>query len=226
MAYPQEYDITGGIRNWGYLGNSQYGDCDVAAVEHLRMAKATTTQSTWRKVLYRLGFRPPHGPYTIELYTEYLATLGEKPSATTGVDPGGFFQWLKDKQLIIGFAPIVLGADKNASIRQAAYDFNGALITMYLTNDQYNHFFNNKPLSVGPAPADQPNPNLYHAVAVPRWTSLYNIIVSWRQNKSMTLDATQACVQTCWVFLCEEDTYRADFPAKLAALKALPGSVT
>jgi hypothetical protein len=129
MILPLRADIRGGIRNWdGALGNDVYGDCVIAAFEHLRMTKNVSKASTFKKVLYKLGFRPPHAPYTVEVYREYLATQGQTPGPNAGVDPDSFFAWLKNKGMVKGWGSL---ATSNASqVEQAMIDHKGVLITV------------------------------------------------------------------------------------------------
>ena len=43
-VYP--VDVSGGITDWGMLGNAEYGDCTFAGRQHNRMAKAAAAKLT------------------------------------------------------------------------------------------------------------------------------------------------------------------------------------
>ncbi len=81
-APPTSYDLIYNVQEWGMLGNNRFGDCYESAFEHLRMSKAMSGRSPVHKALYRAGFRPPHTPYTEEIYWEYGHSIGE-----TGAQP-------------------------------------------------------------------------------------------------------------------------------------------
>src|ERR1035438_822129 len=129
MTAPATADVRGGIRNWnGALGNLDLGDCVIAAFEHLRMTHEVTSASTFKKVLYRLGFRPPHAPYTVEVYTEYLATQGETPGPNAGVDPQSFFTWAKSKGMVKDWGS--LACTDVEGVKQAMITHHGCLLTV------------------------------------------------------------------------------------------------
>lgn len=221
------FDFTGGLRVYGWKGNGNFGDCTVAALENLRTVKATTSASRVEKILYHVGFRPPGDRYTIEVYADYLATLGEKPGGDVGVDPGGFLEWCRTHQpesLIIAWARIDLISDADATMRSLALQYTGAMVTLELTPNTYRNFFTPVPWDVGPTPGDQPSGALSHEVALVRATEKYDVIATWDQNKLMTPAYADLCARTCYVVLMEEDTWRPDFPEKFAALQTLPGA--
>src|ERR1035437_4395147 len=109
MTLPATADVRGGIRNWGMLGNDGTGGSVCAATEHLEMVHNLATTSSWKKLLYRLGFKPPSTKFTLELYTEFLATLGEKPPET-GINPEQWFPWLLTKGSITEWQAVALDA--------------------------------------------------------------------------------------------------------------------
>lgn len=199
MTLPAYYDCRHGIRKWLDLGNFALGDCTVAAWLHLTMVHNVAAASSWKKLLYRLGYRPPHDPFAIEEYTAYLATLNEKPSPTTGVDPASFFAWLKSLGKIKDYAQIdITGPSGEDSLHQAMIDWNGCLLALELTDCAYSNPFNGRPwmIRVG----DVPDPNLGHAVALVVYGPLNDGVVTWGEVKNMTREFTKACVYACWVF--------------------------
>lgn len=216
------FNITGGIRRWGWKWNNVWGDCVAAAVEDLRTAKATTAQSTWRKVLYRFGFRPPGDFYTRDLYVQYLATIGEKPGPTVGLDPGSFLAWLKANGHIIEWANIPVGATTGADdAAKAGAEFRGAILTLELTGNMYNRdFFSNRPWGLDGNAGDTPVPTLFHEVALVRTVENYNVIATWNQNKLMTLPCADLTTRAIHVFLTEEDKADPRFDSMLTAMQA------
>jgi hypothetical protein len=223
MTIPTSANVTGGIRNFGAFGNDVDGDCVCAATEHIRMCKGVTQQSRLKHVLYRLGFKPPTGVYTMDLYTQYLATLSEKPSPETGVDPAQWFAWLKAQGLVVDWG-LILNYDL-PTLQQAMIDYRGFLLAIELTDNAYNDVTPSKPWDVGPGEYDQPNPQLSHAVAVVEYSGLLQTCVTWGYLKAMT----DSFVKTCWegavVFVTVEDKERLSagaYEALLEATAALP----
>lgn len=201
MTLPIHYDLRRGIgnRTWSWLGNDRFADCTVAAYLHLCMVHNLAAASTWQKLLYRLGYRPPHDPFAVELYTEFLSTLSEKPSGTQGVDPFTFFTWLKSKGIIEDFAQIdITGSNGEDAIHQAMVDWNGCLLVLLLTTYAFDNYWNGKAWDM--RPGDVPNPALAHAIALVEYGPLQDAAVTWAQIQSMTRAFTKACVYACWVF--------------------------
>ncbi len=220
MTPPLTYDVRGGIRNWHGLGNFQYGDCVIAAFEHLRMVKGVANDSSWRKLLYQTGFRPPHTPYSVEIYAEYLATQGEKPGGNVGVDPASFLAWAESKNLILGWGEISQPKNRD-SLHQAMVDYTGVLTCVELTTNSYDNWNNGKAWDVGPGPNDQPNPNLAHATALVRYGIEQDAVVTWGAVKSQTAAYTELCTYQAFVFLDAQDTTRPNFNQLLANIKNL-----
>src|ERR1035437_7965638 len=115
MTLPATADVRGGIKNWGMLGNDVNGDCVCAATEHLEMVHNLATTSSWKKLLYRLGFKPPSTKFTLELYTEFLAPVGKKPPEP-GTNRGQWSPWLLTKEIIRGWQAVAPAAP---SVQQA-----------------------------------------------------------------------------------------------------------
>ena len=227
MSLPITFDYSGGIRVWGWQGNAGLGDCVQASLEDLRMAKATVAGSAVDRVLYRVGFRPPRSAYTTQVYTQYLATLGEKPGPDVGTNVNDFLQYgllHQPRPLILGWARVPLsGSDRDATIRALALQFTGCLVTIELTQNAYQHFYAPIPWHVGPGPLDQPVPALLHEVAVVRATKDFTVVTTWDQNKLATPAFMDACAVGAHVVLTDSDMLAPDWAQKYAALQALPG---
>jgi hypothetical protein len=195
---PANYDLRRGIGNriWQWLGNDRFGDCTVAAYLHLCMVHNIAASSSWKKLLYRAGYRPPHDPFAVVLYTEFLATLNEKPSGTQGVDPFTFFTWLKVKGIIQDFQQIDITAPGEDAMHQAMIDWSGCLLALNLTTYAFDTALNGKAWDVRPGDV----PAFGHAVALVEYGPLNDAVVTWGQIQSMTRAFTKECVYACWVF--------------------------
>ena len=206
MTIPDTYDARRGLRNWGMFGNNVDGDCIVVAIENLRMLHNVAAASTWKRFMYRLGFRPPHTPFVLQEYADFLLTQGEKPSPSTGVDPLQFFTWLKVTKKIDDFQQIIIGQNnnifydekKNDLIREACVGWNGCLLTLYLTKHAYDTGLEHKPWSL--LTTDPPSYSLAHAVAMVAYSKTSNAVVTWGMMKEMTIGFTDYTVYGCWVF--------------------------
>lgn len=199
MSVPLHYDVRGGIRNWGgALGNYLDGDCVIAGFEQLRKTKNVTAASTWRRVLYRLGFRPPHEAYTIAVYSEYLATVGEKPGPTVGVDPGAFFTWAKAKGLVKDFGSVEV--TNREVVEQAMIDHRGLLLVLNLTRGSYTYAKPGALWNLGPAPQGVPDPQLGHAIALVAYDQAVYNCVTWGLVVRLTPEYFAACVYGAWYF--------------------------
>lgn len=200
---PQHADLRDGIRNWDTLGNAVDGDCVVAAWLHLTMIHNLAAASSWKKLLYRLGYRAPHSAFALKEYADFLLTLNEVPSPTQGIYPEQFFAWLKATGRIVDYQQVPLGLQGSAGnedvIRQAMLDWNGCVLGIEMTPRVYAE-------GVTPGvtwdllPGDVVSPKLGHAVAMVAFSPDRNAIVTWGLMKEMTTALTNAAVYGCWVF--------------------------
>jgi hypothetical protein len=206
---PPSGDIRNGIRDWaddsGMLGNAQYGDCVIAAFEQLRKCHEVANGSNWKKILWRLGFKPPHTKYAIEIYAEYLATLGEKPSPTNGVDPGAFLTWAQSKGMVSNWGQItssagpgqLFAASDLPTVESAMLAHDGCILTVTLTPDAYQaqaeaggHW------TYSPTdPNQQPKNGLFHAIAMVAYSLNWITAVTWCFQVYIS---PQLFSQFCW----------------------------
>lgn len=233
MTLPTAYDVRNGNRRWGSLGNFYTDDCTIAAFEHLRMVKATTSASSWQKLIYQVGFRPPHTPYTLEIYSQYQVGVGEKPSHTTGVDPGSFFPWAKEQGLILDWGRVTIDTQWNDTfpnpgglsnvdrLHQAMIDYRGVLLEAFLTPNAYHNWSEPRAWDVGPAPGDTPSEGLGHATALVQYGPANDGVVTWGRVKSQTHAFTQATTFGAFVFLDAQDTLLPNYAELLANIKNL-----
>ena len=216
MILPLSYDATGGIRRWNSLGNLIDGDCVVAAYYHVNTCKSVTSLSTFRKLLFRLGFKPPTNKLALAEYTAFLATLGEKPSPTQGIYPNQFLDWLKAQGSIVEWAQVdAVNSGSETIVHQAMCDFRGVMLAGLLTSRSYTQ-------NIGKLwnvePAEQPDPSLGHAVALVKYTPNIDTIVTWGYAQNMTPAYRGLCFTSAFVWALPDDP--PDMIAKVKALKA------
>lgn len=203
-------DVRGGIRDWaddkGDLGNTQFGDCVVAAFEQLRKCHEVISANNAKKVLYRLGFKPPHTPYTIDIYAEYLATLGEKPSATNGVNPGGFLPWAQGKGLLKEWGSVppsgpTFSLTDLPNVEQAMLDHHGVILGVTLTPDAYQaQAIPGGKWVTGAGKNFQPAPGLFHAIALVDYTPEWLGAVTWCFQVKISPEWFSTCCWGAWFF--------------------------
>ena len=207
-VYP--VDVTGGITDWGMLGNGpdptlpQYpdgvSDCTFAGRQHNRMAKAAAAgeQEQWET--------------TEALVAEYLAY-------DKGQDQGAnmaelLLYWYK-AGTILAFAP--LDHTKPAEVDSAMAAFHGAYVGVNLTDDADQLFEQHQPWTT--ASGEQPNPNNGHCIVkVAADGSQLDSWVTWGVIQQSTVAWTRACLEEAWVIITEEDAQAASL--NIAQLKA------
>lgn len=197
---PTHYDCRRGIRRWFSFGNYVWGDCTVAAYMHIVMVHMLASSSSWQRLLYRLGFNPQIDLKPVEEYTQFLATLNEKPSGTQGVDPGQFLAWEQSRGRVTEwqFIQVHTGGNMEDIIHQAMVDWEGTILCLDLTLRAYNNGTNRGPWEL--EPGDTPDPTLGHSIALVEYGPKYNDIITWGINKRMSYPFTEATVYGCWVF--------------------------
>ena len=229
MTLPLHYDVRNGVWRWGGMGNFQDGDCVIAAFEHLRMIKGTSNASSWQQTLYRVGFRPPHAAYAIEIYTQFLATQGQQPGPTQGVDPMAFFPWAQEHNLITAWGTVNIdknfvdanGLGMRDRLHQAMIDYRGVMLSVELTENAYQNYYTRTPWHIGADSADTPTPSLAHEVALVAYTPELDSVVTWGQMKSATAAFTEAATYQAFVFLDAQDTTSPNYAQLLANIKNL-----
>lgn len=194
VTLPTHADLRHGIANWLPLGNLGYGDCTIAAYEHINMIHNLATTSWWKRLAYRIGYQPPSNAYAISEYAAYLATVGEKPSPVNGVNPDDFLAW-EQKQGRVNSYQFYPTTTANASdtIREVMLQWNGCMVGLLLTERAYE--------AQGAwvlEPGDTPSINLAHAVAMVAYSNDMNGIVTWGKMKEMTVEFANATVYGCW----------------------------
>lgn len=208
MTAPVSADVRGGIRNWlSAYGNLVDGDCVVAAFEQLEKCHNVQAASTWKKILYRLGFKVPTTGMALADYTDYLATLDEKPGPTMGIDPEGFFAWAKstgritDWGIVLADASSPLGANSTEMVKEAMIAHRGCLIVLTLTEQSYvSASIPGGRWVTGVGSQYQPNPKLQHAIALVEYNTGWLACVTWGFLVYLSPSFFAQCVSGCYWF--------------------------
>ena len=197
MPLPTAVDLRRGITNWLPLGNLSRNDCTIAAYEHVNMVKNLAASSWWKRLAYKIGYRPPSNSYAISEYVDFLATLNERPGA--GVAPSQFLAWEKQQGRISDYTNLdIYQGNANDIIRQGMIDWTGCLLVLELTKRAY--WLGDWPGKWELVGNDKPLPSLVHAVAMVGYGPLNNIIITWGIAKQMTIPFTEVTVIECWVW--------------------------
>ena len=207
-VYP--VDVTGGITDWGMLGNGPdptlpaypngVSDCTFAGRQHNRMAKAAAAgeQEQWET--------------TEALVAEYLAY---DKGQDMGANMAELLLYWYRAGTILAFAPV--DHTQPAEVDAAMAAFHGAYVGVNLTSDADQLFGQHQPWTT--AGGQQPNPNEGHCILkVAADGSQLDSWVTWGAIQQSTLGWTQACLEEAWVIITEEDAQAASL--NLPQLKA------
>ena len=198
MALPLHYDARRGIRQWGGLGNLYKSDCTVAAYEHIQMVHNLATASSWKKLLYRIGYVIPTTALTLEEYDEVLASLGENPASDPGVYPNTLLAWAEVKGKIKTWTQLPITVDAATTIKEAVVAWDGCIVALELTSRAY--YIGNAPGEWVLDAGDKPQVNLAHAVGAVEYGPKAIGVTTWGIMKNMTYEFANATVYGVWVF--------------------------
>jgi hypothetical protein len=226
-VYP--VDVSGGIKDWGMLGNGPdptcethpdgVGDCTFAGREHAKRAKAAA------------GHEIEQWETSDSLVAEYLAYDHGQDIGANIADL--LLYWYRAGR-ILAFAPVD-HTDPDA-VDSAMTAFHGAYCGVDLTGDADELFQQGKPWTV--ANGEQPDPSDGHCIVKvgSDGQSLHNVAtgtaydtwVTWGALQKSSLGWTAAALQEAWVIITEEDARAAnlDIAALRADIDALHGTGT
>jgi len=203
-------DITGGIIDWGMLGNGPdktckthpngVGDCTFAGRQHYKMAKAAA------------GDEKEEWENSDKLVAEYL-------SYNHGQDQGAniadlLLSWYQGGK-ILAFAPV--DHTDPAAVDAAMEAFHGAYAGVNLPDDADQLFEQGEPWTT--ANGERPDPNEGHCIVKVSADGQRNDTwVTWGALQKSTTGWTRSCLEEAWVIITEEDAKNAKLD--LAALKA------
>lgn len=217
-VYP--VDVSGGITDWGMLGNGPdptltapyvpVGDCTFAGRQHLKMAKAAADgeSETWET--------------SDELVAEYLAYDDGQDVGANIADL--LLAWYK-AGVILGFAPV--DHTDPAAVDAAMAAFHGVYAGVQLTDDADQLFAEGEPWAVGPG--EEPDPDEGHCIVkvAAQGPGDYDTWVTWGALQESTTSWTQACLDEAWAVITSEDAASAvglDMDALRADIEALGGT--
>lgn len=216
-VYP--VDVSGGLTNWGMLGNGPdpactthpdgVGDCTFAGREHYRMAKAAAGRETeaWET--------------SDALVAEYLRYDHGRDEGAVIADL--LLHWYKTGK-ILAFAPV--DHTDPAQVDAAMQAFHGVYAGVSLTDDADELFSEGKPWNV--SGGQHPDPGEGHCIVKvgSEGTPLagyskgvcYDTWVTWGALQKSTATWSQACLDEAWVIITQEDADAAGL--NLSALRA------
>jgi len=184
-APPPSGDVTGGITDWGMLGNDKHSDCGAAAFEHGRMAKSGSN------VLDDHGTELPADSqeatdHTLQTYYAYGRAMGEPgPDPDQGVDNATWLKYLFDQGMIEGFAE--LNAKDPNEVHMAMLNFKGVLLGCSLTDQAEQEFNNHQPWTI--TASERPDPQHGHDIYLVKYDMQAGTetIVTWGADQQCTV---------------------------------------
>lgn len=197
---PAEFDVSGGIVDWGMLGNDEYGDCGPCSEFHGRMAKAAAGGT-------------PEDFTTAAVTANYFAYTGGKD---TGVDLGPYLKWLFDEGDILGYVAVT-----EAEAAAMAYAGHGVIVGVALTDDAEQLFEAHKAWTT--AQGQRPDNNEGHAILYVARTASGSGYVTWGALQASTAGWDAACVQQRFAFMTKEDEL-IDYAALAAYIQEMGGT--
>ena len=226
MTTPISADVTGGIPNRslkGY-GNLIDGDCVVAARYHIEMFKNIAKGSSFKKLLWKVGFHCPTNQDAIVNYTNYLVTQDQKPGLDVGVNVATYFNWCVANGEFDAWSQVDTwspGAEER--LNAAMIRFRGVLLVGELTQNAYVNSAPNYTWTTGTGKGDVPVPSLSHAIAYDHYTPKFKEAVTWGYRQRMTPEFFTQFAQGAFVFLLTSEKDDPDFAANLAEMKSWTG---
>lgn len=193
-VYP--IDVSGGLTEWGMLGNDQVGDCGEAGIRHIEMSTAACAKAKVPSFT------------TAQALSEYRAYTG---GPDTGVVLADFLMWLYKKGRILAFAPVDHHAKK--LVDSALQAFRGLYCGVSLTDNADELFSEHKPWAAG-----HPDPREGHCIAKVKATARQDVWVTWGALQASSQGWTTGCLDEVWAVITTEDS--ALSPAQLAQLRA------
>ena len=203
-VYP--VDVSGGITDWGMLGNDEYGDCTFAGRQHNKMAKAAAAKLTepWETAA--------------ALVAEYLAY--DHGQDTGAVIANLLLSWYRAGK-ILAFAPV--DHSDPAQVDSAMQEFHGCYVGVSLTDDADQMFSEGLPWGSGSL---TPDPDDGHCIVKVKADGReLDTWVTWGAEQQSTLRWTAACLDEAWVIITTEDeAAKVDMPTLIADINALGGT--
>jgi hypothetical protein len=198
-TYP--VNVSGGITDWGMLGNGPdptctsypkgVGDCTFAGRQHYRMAKAAAGHvvESWET--------------SDQLVAEFFAYVDGKDVGAQLADL--LLYWYK-AGTILAFAPV--DHTSPAAVDAAMAAFHGAYVGVYLTKNANQVFKQGQPWTT--ADGERPDPTDSHCIVKVGADGNFDTWVTWGATQRSTLAWTAACLDEAWVIITQEDADAAN----------------
>ncbi len=221
MSTPPSADVTGGIPNRSLktYGNIAYEDCVIAAAYHIEQFKNVAKGSSFKKLLWRLGFHVPTNQMAIKEYGTYLASQKSPPNA--GVVASTYLNWKVARGDFAAWSQVdTWSQGSEERLHQAMIDFRGVILAGDLTLNSVN---TRQTWTIGTSSADEPNPNFGHAVALCHYTPQFDECVTWGYRQRMTREFRSLVFGGAFVFLLNSEKNDPGFASNLATIKSWTG---
>lgn len=207
-------DVTGGITDFGMMGNDQWGNCAECAKAHLDMTTATAAET------------PVLSPDSGQAVSDYMIYAGATSPPGPGTDLADYLQKLYKAGRIKAWAPVDHGNRAVClGLMQAGF---GLYIGVNLTDNNESQFNNDQPWD--PA-GQQPDPDDGHCVL---WVQAKSEEgpdgdVTWGKTQAATLAWTDACLHKnpngeAYLVVTTDEQLAKFTPALLADIQALDGT--
>ncbi len=199
-------DVTGGITDWGMLGNDQYGDCAEAGYRHVEMSTAVAAGA------------PVPVFTTAEAVAEYLWATG---GADTGLNLADFLLKLYRRGRAKAFAPV--DHTNRASVDYFTQFGYGLYLGVNLTGDAQQRFQQGLPWTV--ADGQTPDPSEGHCIVKTKADGAdLDGYVTWGAEQAATVEWSTACVEEAWLVVTTEEQVSMFEPQLLADINSLGGT--
>jgi hypothetical protein len=207
-------DCTGGITNFGLMGNGDYGNCAFCGKVHLDMTTAAAA---------KVPGPGPNDTYAIIGYNQYD---GNAPAPGPGCDLASVLLWWCKQGLIKAFAPVDL-SDK-ATVLALMQHGNGLYIGVNLTDNNNTQFNNGQPFD---PQGLAPDPNDGHCVVLIKSASPTgpHAVITWGAVQECTDAWLEACLLNnptgeAYLVVTTEEQLALFEPALVADCEALGGT--
>ncbi|HVX20873.1 MAG TPA: hypothetical protein VHB02_05975 [Acidimicrobiales bacterium] len=200
-TYP--VDVSGGITDWGMLGNDELGDCGEAGIRHVEMSTAVAIVKAACPTFTDEDAR-----------SEYFAYTGGKD---TGVVLADFLLWLYRRGRIKAFAPV--DHTRREYVDGAMQRFGAVYCGVQLTDADMQRFNESKKWIGG-----TPNPREGHCIVKVRATPHEDVWVTWGKPQPSTLAWTEHCLVEAWAVVTHEEEHFEGLAELLADIDALGGT--
>lgn len=206
-VYP--IDVTGGITDFGLMGNGDFGNCGPCGEVHTEMTTAVAAKTVG----------PP--PTSTLAITRYQAYTGVQNPPGPGVNLADYLLWCYNKGYIKAFAPVDY---TNRAICDGLMQIGFGLYVGVNLCDNSISQFNNNQQTWDPA-GMQPDPNEGHCIEkVFSDGKTLDGYVTWGLKQLATFLWTETCVEEAWLIVTTQEQLALFTPQLLVDINALGGT--